>query len=179
MYNKRNIPQLGILERGYAVLGILQAAGYDAYVVGGILRTLVHGGETSDLDIAVVCATTDELEKLKADLNIFYRVNKFEQMHERSYEDMGSSYMADWRGHGGINIIAYRGLNIREVLQDFDYSFNAYYSSHATHIDNPYGVGHKQVLPIRYNVTKRDIERYKRFYAMYPDLDWSIVHEHS
>lgn len=179
MYTKRNIPQLGILERGYAVLGILQAAGYDAYVVGGILRTLVHGGETNDLDIAVVCATTCELEKLKADLNIFYRVNKFEKAHESSYGSEGSTYLADWRGHGDVNIIAYRGLNIQDVLQDFDYNFNAYYSSHSMDIQNPYGVGNDKVIPIRHNVTKRDTERYKRFYAMYPNLDWSGVHGHS
>lgn len=170
MYTKKTVPQSGILERGYNVLGILRAAGYEAYVVGGILRTLMYGGETKDLDIAVVCPTPQELENLKKDLNLFYRCNKFELQHESSYDATGT-YLADWRGHGDVNIIAYRAQSIQDVLSDFDYSFNTFYSNGPLHIDNPFGNGNPVVV-LRKDCKKRDEDRYKRFREMYPHLIW-------
>ncbi|MEG7613883.1 hypothetical protein U2053_14665, partial [Listeria monocytogenes] len=53
------------------VVGVLKAAGYtEAAVVGGALRTLALGGETQDVDIAVICEDTYDYECLTNDLRI-------------------------------------------------------------------------------------------------------------
>lgn len=178
MYNKDTI--FPVLDTALSTVGILRAAGYDAHVVGGALRVLGIGGETSDVDVAVLC-TPEEAPSLHNDTSILLGFMDYQLCHWSGYtETVG--FLADWRSSKApINIIAY-DINYYEtasgLVKRFDLNINQFepIACHSDGIINQYFDGHNvKVNPERDHdyQTDRLADRIKRFSSIYPDFNWS------
>lgn len=173
-----------VLAKALLHVNILRAAGYDAYVVGGALRVLALGGETQDVDIAVILPF-DDTYALRADIDILLgRLAPYSLQHWSAYDD-NQGFLADWRSlTGDINIIAYDKLhydNVDELVAKFDLNINQYsaITNEADELINPYLCENNvvKINPERDNdyQTNRLDSRINRFKAQYPHLDWSLI----
>lgn len=175
---------LPVFNKALLQVGILRAAGYDAHIVGGALRTLALGGVTQDVDIAVILPF-DELWALRNDVDVLLSPLRmyFDLQHWSGYDD-NKGFLADWRENSAdINIIAYDNehyKDVGELVSKFDLNINQWdaVSEHDHELNNAYMVGDKvMVNPDRDHdyQTNRLADRIRRFKDAYPMLDWSDV----
>ena len=180
-FSRSNIGPL--VKQAELLVGILKAAGYDANIVGGALRVIAVGGETSDIDIAVICSK-QEYHLLKKDLGILFHTLgiNFDVVHEQVYKS-SVGFLADWRC-GPINIIAYDSAlypNVKTLVQGFDFNFNMYLQG-ASGLYNvsPVGTGYVWIntnIASHHNIDRIKTERLPRFRSMLGHLDWSKVND--
>lgn len=168
------------------LVSVLQAAGYtETAVVGGALRVLALGGETADVDIAVICDDIRDYKNLALDVHILLsRIANapFNHIHDKCGYDSTDGFLGDWRS-GVINIIAYKKsdyADISELLDRFDLNINQWYLDNDGNLTNDYyDPDTKQVLvnPKRDGDYKENRlrDRIERFKASLPNLDWSEV----
>lgn len=149
----------------------LRQAGLDPYLIGGLLRVEQLGGETSDVDIALLVSP----QSYKNVRNIVERLGGFEIQHEcDSPYAHTAGFLADFRW-GDTNLIIYNSMHyptIQSLVASFDLNINRYYEvAGVTYNDEFNGV-------VTYNAHPLHIpkpERVARFKVEYPHLDWSGV----
>lgn len=177
-----------LLSAGNKV-AVLRAAGYDAYIVGGVLRAVMYDGSTSDADIAILINSCSEEMALHKDMSILFQADHFVLQHGAqgaSEYTENRGFLADWRSaNTDVNVIAYhRGVypNINDLVAAFDYNINSWYLDPHKNPVNPMvnGRDRNQVVkvnPLRDPIyqEKRAAERLARFRADLPKLDWSNV----
>lgn len=169
------------LKRAEFAVQILNAAGYDAHIVGGALRVQALGGTTNDIDIAVI-TTFKEGELLNKDVNILLdRLGfNFKLQHQNSdYTDDSDLFIADWRS-GDINLIAYNRSvtpTVRDLVNTFDLSINMFYKENGVLKNDIWlqGIGAVVINPNTKGHNPHLKERIARFKQEYSHLDWSPV----
>lgn len=180
MYTKETITP--VLEQAKFAVGILQAAGYDAHIVGGALRVLAVGGSTADVDIAVI-GPTDEQIALHNDLRILFKYTNFEfRLQNVATYGGKAGFLSDWRS-GSINVINYDAAvysTVVDLVQGFDFNFNMYLLSNNDTVYNVFKGGTDKVylntnIATHHNIKKVHTERLPRFRKMLSHLDWSAV----
>ncbi len=173
------------LASAKTIVGVLDAAGYKAHIVGGALRVLALGGETSDVDIAVLCddfGDFDDLHNTITDIQTTLLLAlgfKFDLKHQSvAYRD--TEFLADLRSDN-INIICYAGWKVptvKDLVDGFDLNINQWYFDEDGELVNHHFVGNAvHINPKRDNPEQvnRLAERIARFKELYPTLDWSAV----
>lgn len=166
-------------ERAKFAVSILQAAGYDAHLVGGALRVLAFGGVTNDIDIAVLVDGVREAALLHEDMDIVLDKlgYNFRLKHQSDYNN-ATAFLADWREEF-INIIAYDKqyvTDINDLVNHFDLNINSILM-----VD---GELRSSVIDIKNPVVRANpfveskagrlrTERVERFKVEYSHLDWS------
>ena len=155
-----------------AVLLQLSTLGLTNSIVGGVLRSTVLGGETNDIDIAVLCNDSD-IERISSSLN-----SPPIHTHCSEYSDQ-SGFLADWRSCAGtINVIAYNQQEystLEALVAAFDININSFlWDAMSGEIDLN-GFDGKNVKPCSYGIGGRKPDRIKRFVREYPDLNWAEV----
>ena len=155
-----------------SVLSQLSALGLTNSIVGGVLRSTVLGGETSDIDIAVLCNTSN-IDSISSSLN-----SSPVHIHCSEYSEQ-SGFLADWRLYGGtVNVIAYNQQEyptLNALVDAFDININSFLWDAVSGIINLNGFDGKNVKPCSYGIGRRTPDRIKRFVREYPDLNWTEV----
>lgn len=149
----------------------LDALHYKPHVVGGVLRVEALGGETTDIDIALLLHQAE----VKSAISIMERLG-FEVQHEHSPVYTGQTgFFADLRS-GNVNIIIYDAAmyhDVQQLVKSFDLNINKYYE-HAGTVHNDCFDG----TFVEYTASSQHIfkpERIVRFRDEYPTLNWCRV----
>lgn len=149
----------------------LAALHYEPHVVGGVLRVEALGGETKDIDIAVILHRAE----VKAAISIMERLG-FEVQHEQSsaYTEQ-TGFFADLRS-GNVNIIIYdAGMyrDVQQLVKSFDLNINKYYENAGTVLNDCFDGEFVEYTASSQHVFKP--ERIVRFRDEYPALNWCRV----
>lgn len=174
------------LAKATHLVEVLKAAGYtECAIVGGALRVLALGGDTQDVDIAVICDDIEDYNNLAIDVNILLsRIAHapFDHMHDKSGYGSTDGFLGDWRS-GVINIVAYKKsdyFNLMELVNRFDLNINQWYLDNDGDLRNDFydpDTGVVEINPLRDGEYKleRLTDRIERFRKTYPELDWTKV----
>ena len=181
---------LPMLRHAKGICKTINELGYEAYVVGGALRTMMFGGYTSDVDIAVLCNVGD-VDKIRSRS---LRLSQFEVQHDREYSS-ADGFLADYRS-GDFNIIFYDLTvypNVESLLGRFDLNINMLYMGCNDSSINSFTPEiikatqnvdyYHDVLTVMFNPLRQDefyrerstkrIERFKN--SGMKGLDWSVI----
>lgn len=149
----------------------LDALHYEPHVVGGVLRVEALGGETKDIDIALLLHRAE----VKSAISILQRLG-FEVQHEQSSEyTEQTGFFADLRS-GNVNIIIYDAAaysNVQQLVKSFDLNINKYYEYNGTVHNDCFDGEFVEYTASSQHVFKP--ERIVRFRDEYPTLNWCRV----
>nr|CAH1066687.1 Uncharacterised protein [Acinetobacter phage MD-2021b]CAH1066846.1 Uncharacterised protein [Acinetobacter phage MD-2021b] len=172
--------KVGLPEEIQNVLSWLKDNGFTAALVGGYCRKLKYGKDTSDIDIAVLVETLDEVEVLQNEFGAPVHKRSVLKQAEQSMYEGHTGFVADWR-EGNINIIAYDKYSYNDIptlVQSFDFNFNMWYVAEDGTLKNPDQFVEVRKVRLGSSLGSRpSTARLARFYNEFSAWDWKLVDE--